>query len=488
MATASQLQLISPSRKISFVVAGPLLIFGVVAVSLGWISMTLILKREGNFEDDCSQKDLDSDEGCQSQQQALSLIFAIGINFMMLGEFVGGNSADRFGPKVTSVVGIIHSILGFIIFGAAPKSDFPMLVIGLAFISFAGPFVMQSTLNLAMAFPFPPKVITLFGNFFSSGTLIFFIFNVFSELGGVEKSTLCLSYAVICCGYAAVAFFIYPRKKLLAQQYSPPEQNDEKELEDVSGREQVENGRESETVTAAVDSKDVNSQLAALENQKTANADDVDCVAREESGSLEDDVKNKKVVLPMKTIIKTPLFFWGYLVYGSINNSKMIFLVSIFNTIAETNGDDGTLQFVAGLIIPMSFVFTKFMTYVDSRFGVVKGMCFNLVGHVIMWATIMIPHHQVQYITIILYTLCGAWIYTHLFTFAFRINQENMGRIHALGQLLTVAISFVCQIVFNVLTFNVFKGNLQLLGLVMMLVTACTFIAPYKISKLGLNL
>ena len=108
------------NRWVYFIAAILQVVF-VAGLVFGWASLEQILKREGYFDEDCSEEELAKND-CDSRTLKLSNVFLAGSIASFATSPVSGYIIDKCGPRAATTLGAVFVALFFVFMGIAEES------------------------------------------------------------------------------------------------------------------------------------------------------------------------------------------------------------------------------------------------------------------------------------------------------------------------------------------------------------------------------
>ena len=185
-------------------------------IVFGYAALKPVLIKEGVYRDECSEEEIFSVERtCYEQEIRLNLMFttaAVGTNICALPV---GTVLDRYGPRVSGIVGSILIAIGALLFAFARQLPFDGYIPGYLFLALGGPFIFISSFQLSNTFPRHSGLILalLTGAFDSSSAVFLFYRLIYSaSRGKFTTQKFFLVYLVVPLFILLVQLFIMPAK------------------------------------------------------------------------------------------------------------------------------------------------------------------------------------------------------------------------------------------------------------------------------------
>jgi len=198
-----------PTEKLVLIMLTFLSVLFSSGTIFGWAPMLLVLQKEGVFRSECPDGDTLVNPDCDARDRQLNLIYTVGaFTSSVVGVFVG-MFLDKFGPRVTVVIGACVNVAGFYFFGMIHSelmidgiSDDVSLMLGIMLLATGGIFQFISSFHIGfIAAEVQELVIGGCSCLFDASSCIFLFFNLIYATG--------VSMASIFCGFAVLNFFLH---------------------------------------------------------------------------------------------------------------------------------------------------------------------------------------------------------------------------------------------------------------------------------------
>ncbi|ORY77357.1 major facilitator superfamily domain-containing protein [Protomyces lactucae-debilis] len=186
---------VSTNRRLLQVVTAVTYCLLSVGICFGFAALKPILIDSGVYADECSRKD---PAPCVAQEVKLNLLFTFAAVSTNVSSFPIGILLDRYGPRVTSIIGACLMMLGTIGI-AASSSSLDLYAVSYAVLACSGSFLLLSAFTLAPAFPSSQGIIVsgLTGAFDASSALFLIYRLVYQNFVKVSISRFFAVYAVV---------------------------------------------------------------------------------------------------------------------------------------------------------------------------------------------------------------------------------------------------------------------------------------------------
>ncbi|XP_004347972.2 hypothetical protein CAOG_04147 [Capsaspora owczarzaki ATCC 30864] len=204
--------------------------FLVSGLVFGWPSLSVIFKGEGQFGQLCTNSSEPSSGAnptnhssafhveCSEQETQFVFIFQAGFFSQFASRLLMGILLDRYGPRVTALLGASCVILGCVLFAVSENtaSSSPTVnafIPAHLLIGFGGPGCHFSNFHLSNLFPARKNTImSTQSAIFSTSGLVFYFFQLAYDASGVSHKTLFLSFAGLLVCFFGVTYRIQPRR------------------------------------------------------------------------------------------------------------------------------------------------------------------------------------------------------------------------------------------------------------------------------------
>jgi len=149
-------------------------------------------------------------------------MFIMGTSANMCSPLFLGIVLDKYGPRASSVISILCSFAGFLLFGLANSLSHSDLVstwldrqtifsVAIVGIGFGGPGVQNAVIHLANLFPSRKGLVTaIITGCFQLSFVVFFIFDQLWFYGNIDYRTLFFGHACLCFLSLLASLLLYP--------------------------------------------------------------------------------------------------------------------------------------------------------------------------------------------------------------------------------------------------------------------------------------
>ncbi|KAF2018013.1 MFS general substrate transporter [Aaosphaeria arxii CBS 175.79] len=170
-------------------------------VVFGYAAIKPVLIAEQVYRDQCTKDELDADVPlCYQQDLRLNLMFTIAAVSTNVAALPVGTILDRFGPRVSSIIGAISLAAGALLLAFASKLPFDGYIPGYLFLALGGPFVFIPSFQLSNTFPqYSGSILALLTGAFDSSSAMFLIYRLIYQAtdGDFKLSKFFLAYLVV---------------------------------------------------------------------------------------------------------------------------------------------------------------------------------------------------------------------------------------------------------------------------------------------------
>ncbi|OSS53346.1 hypothetical protein B5807_02416 [Epicoccum nigrum] len=183
-------------------------------VVFGFAAIKPVLIAEGVYRNLCSKQELDDDvRVCYAQELRLNLMFTIAAVSTNVVALPVGTILDRYGPRVSGIIGAISITLGSVLFAFAAQLPFDAYIPGYLFLALGGPFVFISSFQLSNTFPqYSGLILALLTGAFDTSSAIFLFYRLIYQAtdGAFTPKKFFLGYLVVPAYILMVQIFFMP--------------------------------------------------------------------------------------------------------------------------------------------------------------------------------------------------------------------------------------------------------------------------------------
>ncbi|KAI9755794.1 MAG: hypothetical protein M4579_004157, partial [Chaenotheca gracillima] len=197
--------------QVALAVVYCLLAAGIV---FGYAAMKPVLIEEHVYRETCTQLELDRHvHTCFQQELHLNFMFTVAAVATNVCALPVGTILDKYGPRVTGMIGSVFVALGCVFFAFAGELSFDGYVPGYLFLALGGPFVFISSFQLSNTFPaHSGLILSMLTGAFDSSSAVFLIYriiyNATHRAFGLKK--FFLTYLIVPLFILLVQLFVMP--------------------------------------------------------------------------------------------------------------------------------------------------------------------------------------------------------------------------------------------------------------------------------------
>ncbi|KAL8827700.1 MAG: hypothetical protein Q9191_003028 [Dirinaria sp. TL-2023a] len=185
-------------------------------VVFGYAAIKPVFVKEGVYGEYCPSMAISSiDRTCYEQEIRLNLMFTIAAVATNVCALPVGTVLDRYGPRVSGIVGSVLLTIGTVLLALAAQLPFDGYIPGYLFLALGGPFVFISSFQLSNTFPNHSGLILaiLTGAFDSSSAIFLFYRLLYSASdGSFTPRKFFFAYLVVPVYILLVQVFLMPSR------------------------------------------------------------------------------------------------------------------------------------------------------------------------------------------------------------------------------------------------------------------------------------
>lgn len=184
-------------------------------IIFGYAALKPVLIREGVYRKYCTQEELD--EGvrvCYEQEIRLNFMFTVAAVSTNVCALPVGTILDRYGPRVSGIIGAVFLVTGCVFFAFAWQLPFDGYIPGYFFLALGGPFVFISSFQLSNTFPqYSGLILALLTGAFDTSSAIFLFYRLIyaASDGTFWPKKFFLAYLAVPAFILVVQIFLMPR-------------------------------------------------------------------------------------------------------------------------------------------------------------------------------------------------------------------------------------------------------------------------------------
>ena len=183
-------------------------------VVFGFAAIKPVLLEEGVYRNQCTQQELD--DGvlvCYGQELRLNLMFTVAAVSTNVVALPVGTILDRFGPRVSGILGAIFITVGSVLFAFAADLPFDAYIPGYLFLALGGPFIFISSFQLSNTFPqYSGLILALLTGAFDTSSAVFLVYRLIYQGtdGAFSPKKFFLIYLIVPAYILIVQIFFMP--------------------------------------------------------------------------------------------------------------------------------------------------------------------------------------------------------------------------------------------------------------------------------------
>ena len=244
---------ITKAERIAQVCAAVIYCLFSAGVVFGYAALKPVLLDEGVYSEVCADISQSSytieksSKRCYGQELKLNLMFTVAAVATNVCALPVGTVLDKYGPRVSGIIGSILLAIGAVFLAAASRLPFDGYIPGYLFLALGGPFVFISSFQLSNAFPRNSGfILALLTGAFDSSSAVFLIYRlIYNATGGVfTPQKFFLAYLIVPLYILVVQIFLMPKKSYktvgeLVQQAEAPKIDDDSVASEDLGSEEA---------------------------------------------------------------------------------------------------------------------------------------------------------------------------------------------------------------------------------------------------------
>jgi len=207
---------VSTTKRIFQVTAAVIYCLLAAGIVFGYAALKPVLIREGVYRSSCTQDELDRDvRVCYDQEIRLNFMFTVAAVSTNVCALPVGTILDRYGPRVSGLVGVVFLTAGCLFFAFAWDMPFDGYIPGYLFLALGGPFVFISSFQLSNAFPrYSGLILALLTGAFDTSSAIFLFYRLIYQAteGTFWPKKFFLCYLVVPVYILLVQLFLMPKQ------------------------------------------------------------------------------------------------------------------------------------------------------------------------------------------------------------------------------------------------------------------------------------
>jgi len=503
---------LSPLRRKILLYTGIYVMVFSSGLAFGWLSFSIILTREGHFEDECTEKELDEDGQCDSQQEIFAQIYGLAHPLLWVGEFVGGLILDRYGQKQASAFGVVNIFIGLLLSALSPKSNFFFLLAAQFFTNLGASPVLMGTIPIAFTTRKPETFLSLFEGLLTFSLITVAMMEIIHRNSDLSLRTICLSYLVVLAISLVMIMFLYPNGKY---QFQDTESESDEELEEVDNTKAIaaekvkekheQNGTTEENEPVKKEEHHhhdhhkvphhhyhgeihshaeyypkSSSKIQVNTDIKEVKIEEVEVVATEK-----DEYDSLNEEFTVRKLFKMKAFIYGYGVYGLLNSTTLTLWISVMNPTMESYGDENSrYASIIGVMTSCTFIFSPSVGYITRNYGLYPSAMVGVVAQIVTQLSTAVPIPEWQFVSVIFYLIARLWNMSLLFNVCFVLSEKNLGKIHGIGMLVIALAMFVLNPLMIIMAYQWLDADWTLVHIICAVMQCFGFFFPRTLKPL----
>ncbi|OJD40757.1 major facilitator superfamily transporter [Diplodia corticola] len=197
---------VSKAKRIFQVFAAVVYCLLAAGIVFGYAAIKPVLIAQGVYRDRCTDLELENGARvCYEQELRLNFMFTVAAVSTNVCALPVGTVLDRFGPRVSGLIGVVFLTLGALFFAFAGDLSFDGYIPGYLFMALGGPFVFISSFQLSNTFPrYSGLILALLTGAFDTSSALFLFYRLLYQATGGDL-TLKKFFLV----YLAVPVYIF---------------------------------------------------------------------------------------------------------------------------------------------------------------------------------------------------------------------------------------------------------------------------------------
>ena len=183
-------------------------------VVFGFAAIKPVLLEEGVYRNQCTKEELRDDvQVCYGQELRLNLMFTVAAVSTNVVALPVGTILDRYGPRVSGLLGSLFITIGAVLFAFAADAPFDAYIPGYLFMALGGPFIFISSFQLSNTFPqYSGLILALLTGAFDTSSAVFLVYRLIYQAtdGAFSPKKFFLLYLIVPAYILAVQVFFMP--------------------------------------------------------------------------------------------------------------------------------------------------------------------------------------------------------------------------------------------------------------------------------------
>ncbi|MCJ1245952.1 hypothetical protein MMC30_003156 [Trapelia coarctata] len=207
---------VSKARRIAQVAVACVYCLFAAGIVFGYAAFKPVLVKEGVYRDLCTEDEQgQEDRTCYEQELRLNLMFTTAAVATNVAALPIGTILDKYGPRVSGIIGSVLLTIGSLFFIFASKVPFDAYIPAYLFLALGGPFIFISSFQLSNTFPrHSGLILALLTGAFDSSSAVFLFYRLTytASDGSFTPSKLFTAYLVVPVFILLVQIFLMPAR------------------------------------------------------------------------------------------------------------------------------------------------------------------------------------------------------------------------------------------------------------------------------------
>ncbi|KAF2841045.1 MFS general substrate transporter [Patellaria atrata CBS 101060] len=207
---------VSKAKRIVQIICAVIYCLFAAGIVFGYAAIKPVLIKEEVYREKCTEQEIeDGVRVCFYQEISLNFMFTVAAVSTNVAALPVGTILDRYGPRVSGLVGVFFLTAGCLFFAFAFQMPFDGYIPGYLFLALAGPFIFISSFQLSNAFPrYSGLILALLTGAFDTSSAIFLFYRLIYQASGGSfwPKKFFLAYLVVPAYILIVQLLVMPEK------------------------------------------------------------------------------------------------------------------------------------------------------------------------------------------------------------------------------------------------------------------------------------
>lgn len=418
------------TKKLLQVILGAVFCLLTAGIIFGFSQLKIILLEEGVYGHLCPPQQ----NGCKDQVTRLQSIFVVAASATNFSAFPIGYILDRYGPKVSTIIGSLLFFLGCLLFGfSSPSLD--MYYPAFLFLAIGGPFIFLSTINLSRAFPkYSGLIMAIITGAFDGSSVVFWVFlKIYKSSDSVTISAIFKVFSIVPILSFVFAVLLMPSTPYEVSSKPQVVINDmEQDQEQIAD--------EADPLLSSQSDTELN-QKHNIEEESLTNPD-------------EEPVDNDGLFLREKTALQQ-IGSWCFLllvIFSSVYMIRLNFYIGTINEqllrLFDSKDSVNNLIEFFGIILPLGGILAiPSSSYLLNNFSLAVSYDVMAIRCLLFGVLSFIPSIFSQYIAMVIFAIMRPFLYTVINEFSARtFGFKNFGKVYGLLMMISGTFNLIQEV------------------------------------------